>query len=722
MLCVLVAVAAIYVRGWRLLNSEMPHKYGAGRVAAFLAGILTILLALASPLDALGGFLLQAHMIQHLLLLMLAPPLLLIGQPVLPVLRGLPRFVFRNALGPFLAWGELKSLGRAIVHPIVCWVAFAAVIVFWHLPRFYELGLHSTTWHEVEHACFFWSAILFWWPVIGVWPSRAVWPTWAMIPYLVCADFINSALSAVLSFSHHVIYPTYEAAPRLFGASALHDQAAAGGIMWVPGSVAFLVPAVALGMRTLEPARRFVAAPIQRTSVYRPSVKEAWDLLRVPVARQILRHRRVLQAVMLVAAFAVAADGFFGPQVAPLNLAGVLPWTYWRGFAVIALLFAGNLFCMACPFTLARDFARKFVPPRLLWPSQLRSKWIAVALLATYLWAYEVFRLWDSPSKTAWIVASYSVTVVLVDVSFKGASFCKYVCPIGQFHFVSSLISPLEVKVREPAVCTTCTTHDCIRGNERRLGCELNLFQPAKLGNFDCTFCLDCVTACPTENVGILRVMPGESLLEERRASGVGKLNQRADVAALALILVFGGFINAAGMTDPVMMWRHRLHASFFVFNTIFYVAGLLAVPAMLAIVCGWLCKLWAGPASSVRALICTFALAMVPLGFSMWMAHFSSHLISGWDTLAQPVARILSTASPGNSHTWISAIPIQLVLLDLGLLLTLYTAWRLAKRVAPGRSAFGAMSPWASLAAVLYCAGVWIVFQPMQMRGMIMP
>jgi ferredoxin len=424
---------------------------------------------------------------------------------------------------------------------------------------------------------------------------------------------------------------------------------------------------------------------------------------------------------MLMAAVAVVADGFFGPQVAPLNLAGVLPWTYWRAFAVIALLFAGNLFCMGCPFTLARDLVRRFVTPRFQWPRQLRSKWIAVALLAAYLWAYEAFRLWDRPRATAWIIAGYFLTAIVVDVSFKGASFCKYICPIGQFHFVNALISPLEVKVREPAICTTCSTHDCVRGNELRRGCELNLFQPAKLGNFDCTFCLDCVAACPSGNVGILRVIPGESLLEERRASGVGKLNQRFDIAALALILVFGAFINAAGMTDPVMMWMHRLHAPFFVFITVLYLTGLFAVPAMLAMVCGWLCKLWAGSASSVRALICAFALAMVPLGFAMWIAHFASHLISGWDTLAEPVARILSIASPNSSHPWISAIPVQLVLLDLGLLLTLYTAWRLANRVAPGRSAFGAMSPWALLAGALYCAGVWIVFQPMQMRGMIM-
>ena len=149
------------------------------------------------------------------------------------------------------------------------------------------------------------------------------------------------------------------------------------------------------------------------------------------------------------------------------------------------------------------------MPPRYRWPRQLRSKWIAAGLLAAYLWAYEAFALWDSPRATAWIIVGYFAAAFAVDSVFKGASFCKYVCPIGQFHFVHSLVSPLQVKVREPAVCGSCSTHDCIRGNDRQRGCELNLFQPKKLGNFDCTFCLDCVQACPQENVGILRVLPG---------------------------------------------------------------------------------------------------------------------------------------------------------------------------------------------------------------------
>ena len=723
-LCLLLALAALYLRGWLHLHAELPHKYTTGKLVSFAGGLLTIVLALDSPVDAFGALLLQAHMIQHLLLIAVAPPLLLLGQPVLPLMRGLPRWIFKDTLGPFLASRELKQVGRAIVHPVVTWLALSSAIVVWHFPQLYELALRSPGWHQAEHACFFWAAMLFWWPVIDVWPSHSVWPRGAMIPYLLLAGMVNMGLSAILSFSDHVLYASYALAPRLWGISALEDQAAAGGIMWVPGSFAMFIPAAILGMQALQTRRVRPGAVITRLITPRPP--RQWDLLRTPILGPILRYRhfrRSIQIAMFLLAAVVAFDGFFGPQVAPMNLAGVLPWTHWRGLVVIALLMAGNLFCMACPFTLPRDLARKFVTPRFRWPSGLRSKWIAAGLLATYLWAYEAFSLWDSPRATAWIIVGYFVAAFAVDTAFKGASFCKYVCPIGQFHFVHSLISPLQVAVREPAACGSCKTHDCIRGNSHQRGCETQLFQPMKLGNFDCTFCLDCVQACPKQNVGILQATPGKSLFEDRPSSGIGRLSRRPDVAALVLILVFGAFLNAAGMTEPVMLWMHRWHArlgSMLPVVTAMYIAGLLIVPVTLAAVCGWISRRAAQ--QSWKDLTCSFTLALVPVGFAMWLAHFSNHFFAGWSTVIPAVARFFCRSSLINypAPSWIPSL--ELCFLDLGLLLTLYATWRVARRLSTGDGmALAAMSPWAVLAGALYSAGVWIVFQPMQMRGMMM-
>jgi cytochrome c oxidase assembly factor CtaG/polyferredoxin len=736
LVCMLLALALTYFRGWRLLNAERPHKYTARRLLAFACGLATIFIALASPIDTFSGFLLEAHMIQHLLLIVVAPPLLWLGQPILPVLRGLPRWLFRDVLGPFFSWKELRHAGKVFVHPLIGWCSLALVIITWHFPWFYELALHSQHWHELEHACFFWSAMLFWWPVIGVWPSQAVWPRWAMIPYLVLADVVNTGLSAVLCFSDHVIYPTYQSVSRLWGISALSDQVTAGAIMWVPGSIAFLVPVVMLVMEVVESGRSREAKhrPAPRAIAPRKVARRPWDLLQVPFIGSVLRFRyfrRSIQTLMLLLAIAVVVDGFFGPQVAPMNLAGVLPWTYWRGLAVIALLAAGNLFCMACPFTLPRDLARNFVTPLFRWPRRLRAKWIAVALLITYLWAYEAFGFWNSPRSTAWVILGYFAAAFAIDSVFKGASFCKYVCPIGQFHFVHALVSPLEVKVREPAVCGSCTTYDCIRGNDRQRGCELNLFQPKKTGNLDCTFCLDCVQACPQQNVGIVGATPGKSIYKDTRGSGIGRLSQRPDVAALALLLAFGAFVNAAGMTGPVMMWMHHWHAKLRLSSmvpvvTVFYVLGLLIVPGILVAACGWASRYWGQLNLTPTGVICDFAPALIPVGFGMWLAHFSNHLLAGWSTIIPVVGRVLpATASVSGIAAFVPDwLPsMELIFLDAGLLFTLYMVWRVACRVVDGvRSSLPVLFPWALLGIALYSAGVWTVFQPMQMRGMMMP
>ena len=250
----LLATALIYFRGWNKLRRQVPSRYPLSRLACFLAGLAAIYLSLASPLDAFASFLLTAHMVQHLLLTMVAPPLLLLGAPQLPLLCGLPRHLVSRVLGPFLLWPLLRSFLHRLMHPIVCWVLFVLSNVLWHLPDFYELALRSPGWHKFEHFCFLATALLFWWHVVQPWPSHPYWPRWTMIPYLLLADLQNTALAGFLSFYDRIAYPTYANAPR-FGIAPLSDQATAGAIMWVPGSIAFIVPAALIAMQFLSPNR-----------------------------------------------------------------------------------------------------------------------------------------------------------------------------------------------------------------------------------------------------------------------------------------------------------------------------------------------------------------------------------------------------------------------------------------------------------------------------------
>ena len=249
----------LYLHGWRQLHRRLPRRFATWRLVAFQSGLLTLFVALASPLHPLAERLLQFHMIQHLMLMMVVPPLLLLGAPILPLLRGLPRPVVRSGLSRAVGSSTFQRLGCWLTQPLVCWLAFTVSNVVWHVPSLYELALRSNFWHGAQHICFLGTGLLFWWPVVQPWPSRMRWPQWTMIPYLLLADIQNTALSAFMIFSERVLYPTYAAVPRLWGISVLDDQAAAGAIMWVPGSVIFLVPVAVRAIRLLDSPRTSTA-------------------------------------------------------------------------------------------------------------------------------------------------------------------------------------------------------------------------------------------------------------------------------------------------------------------------------------------------------------------------------------------------------------------------------------------------------------------------------
>ncbi|MBI2363119.1 MAG: 4Fe-4S binding protein, partial [Elusimicrobia bacterium] len=208
-----------------------------------------------------------------------------------------------------------------------------------------------------------------------------------------------------------------------------------------------------------------------------------------------MRLRRALQAGALALSGVLVLHGFLGPDFAPRNLATLTVWVHMRGLLVLALLAFGNAFCMACPFTLARDWARRLTRPARRWPRPWRTKAPALALFAAVLFAYERWGLWSAPAATAGLILAYFAAAVLVDASFAGAPFCKWLCPLGQFNFAASALSPFEVAAKDLGVCAACRSKDCLRGNAGGRGCELGLFLPRKVGNMDCTFCLDCVAA-----------------------------------------------------------------------------------------------------------------------------------------------------------------------------------------------------------------------------------
>jgi len=150
----------------------------------------------------------------------------------------------------------LRQVGHFLTRPLVAWLAMNLVFLGWHIPAAYNFALEHEHWHEFEHLCFLGSSILFWWPLIRPWPTRARHRGWLLLPYLIVADIVNTALSAFLAFCDRPVYDYYLRQPNPFHISPLSDQIAGAVIMWVIGSLVFLIPAILITVNLLQQGTR----------------------------------------------------------------------------------------------------------------------------------------------------------------------------------------------------------------------------------------------------------------------------------------------------------------------------------------------------------------------------------------------------------------------------------------------------------------------------------
>jgi hypothetical protein len=471
----------------------------------------------------------------------------------------------------------------------------------------------------------------------------------------------------------------------------------------------------------------------------------SFDLLRLPLIGSLLRQRHartLLQIPLFIVSGAMILHGLFGPALAPKNLATTLTWVHFRGALVFVLLFAGNFFCLACPFMLVRNLARKFFRPARNWPRRLRNKWLSLSLFVTVLFVYEWFDLWASPWWTAWLIIVFFAGALLIDTVFKHATFCKFVCPIGQFNFLASTASPLEVAIRDQNVCTACATKDCIRGTREpaqplvviQRGCELALFQPRKVGNIDCTFCLDCVQACPHDNVGIISHLPATELVGDPMRSGLGILSKRKDIAALAIVFSFGALLSAFGMVSPVYAlenWLANLFGISSELPILAFIFGLFLVcePLLLIGLAASLARFWGRSRRPLLSLAVRYSYALAPIGFGIWLAHYGFHFLTGlytfvpvtqaavaevgWAILGQP-----QWGAPGLAPSVVQLFELGVITLGLfGSLLVSYSIAATEEVDHPVR----VFIPWAALSVLMAGAAFWLLTQPMEMRGVVL-
>ena len=380
------------------------------------------------------------------------------------------------------------------------------------------------------------------------------------------------------------------------------------------------------------------------TTVTARSRRFQLDILRIPLLGHFLKwkhSRTAMQLLLFVIAAAIMVDGLWGTQLAAKNVATVASWVHYRGLVVLALLLVGNLFCAACPFMLPRRLAKWIGKPTRRWPKVLRNKWLALASLFGIVFAYEFLDLWASPWLTAWVAIAYFLSAFVIEAFFTRSSFCLYICPLGSFNFLYSTLSPTQISTRNAQVCHDCIGKECINGawsNDTLTqdGCQLELFVPTIQSSLNCTLCLDCVKACPHDNVALITRLPGSELSRQRWP-------RRIDLALLAILAAFMALVNAFAMTPPV----YRLELGLAdLLNTnneliilgIIFLDSMILVPLLLVYAAAWVGRRATGESITLNRIIMRHAYSFVPLGFAIWFAHYMFHFLIGPMTIVPAV------------------------------------------------------------------------------------
>ena len=274
----LVLAAAVYLWAVRIVDRAHPRNpHPRRRTWRFMGGLVAIGLALASPIEAYEGVLFSVHMVQHLLLMLVAAPLLLAGGPITLTLR-VARASVRRRLLRVLHSPVLK----AISFPVLTWVLFAAVNWGWHFSTLYDQALENELLHYVQHASFLAAALLFWWPVTGVDPSPWRLPHPVRLFYLFLALPQNSFLGVALLSTGMVLYPHYLSNVRPWGPTPLEDQHLGGVLMWVVGDIAFLAGMVVVIWVWMRQEERKTARLDERLAAEREARGEEPWTPRVP--------------------------------------------------------------------------------------------------------------------------------------------------------------------------------------------------------------------------------------------------------------------------------------------------------------------------------------------------------------------------------------------------------------------------------------------------------
>ena len=373
-----------------------------------------------------------------------------------------------------------------------------------------------------------------------------------------------------------------------------------------------------------------------------PEPGQPWryDLLRIPLLRAMLRHRAfqfVLMAVNLFFFMLVILTGLLGTAVGNRNFSIIFVWIVWWALLIMLLIpLTARVWCTTCPIPAVGEWAQRgsfifrragpLLGLKLQWPSALRNIWLQnFAFVGVAMFSAVILTL---PAATGWLLAGFILIALGLSFVYQRRVFCRYVCPVGGFIGLYSMVAPLEVRVKDPEVCLGHCGKQCARGSEKGYGCPWMEYPGTLERNAYCGMCTECIKVCPTGNIALNLRPFGADLLAPVR---------HLDESYKGFIMLAAALVYSTVMLGPWGWIKSYANlGSGDLSHYLLYVTGLLSMtlivgPALFLLAAG-VAKLLAGPSKvSLKELFVGFGYTTVPMGLMGWVAFsFSFVLVSG--------------------------------------------------------------------------------------------
>lgn len=446
------------------------------------------------------------------------------------------------------------------------------------------------------------------------------------------------------------------------------------------------------------------------------------DLTRIPAVRRLLVNRWpqfILRVLALVGFLLAILAGFWGTPAGSRNFGIVVVWIgWWALLILIAVPLLGRGWCSICPIPLAGEWLQQgtLLGPNdrsrgwglgRKWPRRLRHIWLQNgAFLLLALFSAVVL---TSTTITAVLLTALFAIATATALIFERRAFCRYLCPVGGFIGLYAQTAPLEVRVRDTAVCAGHTTKTCYTGNGDGYGCPWNVFPGGLVKNTNCGTCLECLRTCPHDNIAI-QIRPfGADLTQQR--------SRRLDEAYKAFIMLGSAAVYAAVLLGP---WGQLKTAAYnigtlpwFAYVVFFLIMVVGVVPGLfwLATTLG---RQFGKKKRSPKQVFITFAYALIPLGLTAWIAFSLSFVLTNasylWPVLSDPLGwgwNLWGTRAVDWTPYLSGIVPLlQSMVLLLGLGWSSRTALQLARELTETKTAI-----WAATPVIIFCFLITVGF-----------